>query len=162
MWRHILVVELLKRKFNITNEDSQKNYTRHIRSVIYKKDRIKEQAVEYLENWGNKFWLTTDERMKGLTSKIEGNLSASVIYDPNGKEVASVGIFVDLKEQLEMERKRPARISVAYNADVASVQSFGGIRFKAAIAVLLGALVCSVLLAIITGQSSRESNTPAK
>jgi len=36
---------------------------------------------------------------------VEGNLSASVIYDPNGKEVASVGIFVDLKEQLEMERK---------------------------------------------------------
>jgi Na+/phosphate symporter len=61
-----------------------------------------------------------------------------------------------------MERKRPARISVAYNADVASVLSVGVIRFKAAIAVLLGALVCSVLLAIITGQSSRESNTPAK
>jgi len=36
---------------------------------------------------------------------VEGNLSASIIYDANGKEVASVGIFVDLKERLEMERK---------------------------------------------------------
>ena len=63
---------------------------------------------------------------------------------------------------LEMERKRPGRISVAYYADIVSVQSFGGIRFKAAIAVLLSALVCSLLLAIIAGKSGRKSSTPAK
>ncbi|MBW2168199.1 MAG: PAS domain S-box protein [Deltaproteobacteria bacterium] len=36
---------------------------------------------------------------------VEGNLSAAIIYDAKGKEVASVGIFVDLEERLEMERK---------------------------------------------------------
>ncbi|RJQ57540.1 MAG: PAS domain S-box protein [Desulfobacteraceae bacterium] len=36
---------------------------------------------------------------------VEGNLSASIITDANGNEIASVGIFVDLKERLEMERK---------------------------------------------------------
>ena len=36
---------------------------------------------------------------------VEGNLSASIIYDANGNEVASVGIFVDLKERLDMEQK---------------------------------------------------------
>jgi two-component system NtrC family sensor kinase len=36
---------------------------------------------------------------------VEGNLSASIIYDAEGNEVASVGIFTDLKERLEMERK---------------------------------------------------------
>jgi two-component system NtrC family sensor kinase len=36
---------------------------------------------------------------------IEGNLSANIIYDDNGKEMASVGIFVDLGDQLKMERK---------------------------------------------------------
>ena len=35
---------------------------------------------------------------------IEGTLSASLIYDTKGKEVASVGSFVDLRERLEMER----------------------------------------------------------
>lgn len=64
--------------------------------------------------------------------------------------------------KLEIERKRPERISVAYYADIVSVQSFGGIRFKAAIAVLLSALVCSLLLAIIVGKSGRKSSTPAK
>lgn len=65
-------------------------------------------------------------------------------------------------KDLEMERKRPGRISVAYYADIVSVQSFGGIRFKAAIAVLLSALVCSLLLAIIAGKSGRKSSTSAK
>jgi two-component system NtrC family sensor kinase len=36
---------------------------------------------------------------------VEGNLSAAIIYDAQGKEIASVGIFVDLKVRLEMERK---------------------------------------------------------
>ena len=35
---------------------------------------------------------------------IEGNLSAAIIYDSGGKR-ATVGIFVDLKERLDMERK---------------------------------------------------------
>ncbi|MCD4715535.1 MAG: PAS domain S-box protein, partial [Desulfobacterales bacterium] len=36
---------------------------------------------------------------------VEGDLSAVIIYDVNGKEAASVGTFVDLKERLDMERK---------------------------------------------------------
>jgi len=35
---------------------------------------------------------------------IDGNLSAAIIYDANGKEIASVGSFVDLRDRLEMER----------------------------------------------------------
>jgi two-component system NtrC family sensor kinase len=35
---------------------------------------------------------------------VEGNLSAAIIYDTKGKEIASVGSFVDLRERLEMER----------------------------------------------------------
>jgi len=36
---------------------------------------------------------------------VEGNLSASIIYDSEEKEVGLVCIFTDLKERLEMERK---------------------------------------------------------
>lgn len=36
---------------------------------------------------------------------VEGNLSANIIYSDTGEEMASVGIFVDLEEQLKMERK---------------------------------------------------------
>jgi two-component system NtrC family sensor kinase len=36
---------------------------------------------------------------------VEGNFSAAITYDEEGREDASVGIFTDLKERLEMERR---------------------------------------------------------
>ena len=36
---------------------------------------------------------------------IEGDLSASIIYDDQGKEIASIGIFKDLRERLRIERE---------------------------------------------------------
>ncbi len=36
---------------------------------------------------------------------IEGDLSASLIYDEKGNEIASVGIFKDLRERLKIERE---------------------------------------------------------
>ncbi|MCF6247575.1 MAG: PAS domain S-box protein [Desulfobacula sp.] len=36
---------------------------------------------------------------------VEGNLSASLLYDDKGNEVASVGLFVDLQELLKTERE---------------------------------------------------------
>ena len=35
---------------------------------------------------------------------VEGTLSAAMVYDTKGNEIASVGSFVDLRERLEMER----------------------------------------------------------
>jgi len=37
--------------------------------------------------------------------EVEGNLSASIIYDDKGNEIASVGFFVDLGEMMEMNTK---------------------------------------------------------
>ncbi len=36
---------------------------------------------------------------------IEGDLSASIIYDEDGKEIATIGIFKDIRERLKMERE---------------------------------------------------------
>lgn len=35
---------------------------------------------------------------------VEGNFSASIIYDEKGEEMVTVGVFVDLKERLQSER----------------------------------------------------------
>ena len=37
--------------------------------------------------------------------QVEGNISAFILYDDADREIASVGIFVDLGEHLKMERK---------------------------------------------------------
>lgn len=77
LWKHIFVVELLKSKFDIRTEDSQRDCMSRLRQLLYK-DNIKEQAVDYLEKWGNKFWLTTEERMHELTKRISTSLEGSL------------------------------------------------------------------------------------
>ncbi len=37
--------------------------------------------------------------------EIEGNLTAAIIYNEDGKEIATVGVFVDLEERLALELK---------------------------------------------------------
>jgi hypothetical protein len=78
LWKHLLVVELLKSKFNIVSENSHNHFMQHVKSILYKKDRYKEQAVEYLQQWGNKFWLTTEQRVQELTERVESSLSGSI------------------------------------------------------------------------------------
>ena len=78
LWRHLLVVELLKKKFNIRDQESQNNYTRALEKLLTRRDRNKEQAVDYLSKWGNKFWLTSEERIHELVTRVEGSLKASV------------------------------------------------------------------------------------
>jgi hypothetical protein len=53
LWKHIFVVELLRAKYTINTEDSQRRTMTRLRDLLYKKDHIKDQAVEYLETWGN-------------------------------------------------------------------------------------------------------------
>lgn len=75
LWKHLIVVELLKEKFHIRDDNSHRDFMRTIKSMIEKKDRNKELALDYLEQWGNKFWLTTEQRIQELTTKVEKSLS---------------------------------------------------------------------------------------
>lgn len=50
-----------------------------------------------------KFYPITFTSING--NETEGNLSAALLYDDEGREIASVGSFVDLGERLAMERK---------------------------------------------------------
>lgn len=77
LWKHLLVVELLKKRYQITNESDAKTVMTNIRGMITR-DRSKEMAIDYLEKWGNKFWLTSETRMKELTERIEKELGATI------------------------------------------------------------------------------------
>jgi hypothetical protein len=99
LWKHIFVVELLKRKYHITSQESQKQTMIRLRELL-SKDHIKELAIDYLENWGNKFWLTTEERMHELTSRIEKSLFGSLQAGSTGLQ----GKFEGGKKLTEEEK----------------------------------------------------------
>ncbi len=60
-------------------------------------------------------------------------------------------------QQLEMERKRPARISIAYNASVAPVRNK---RIKLTAALMFGSLAAGCFLAFLIGKADRSFYAP--
>jgi hypothetical protein len=103
LWKHIVVVELLRAKYHITSEATHRTTMSRLRDILYKKDHIKEQAVEYLETWGNRFWLTTDERMKELTEKVEKSLTGTLKGSKWGLELnGEAGRTLTTEERTEV------------------------------------------------------------
>ena len=60
-------------------------------------------------------------------------------------------------EELKMERKSPARVSVAYYADIASVRDK---RVKYSAALVFGAFACGIVLAFLRDRADQSLRTP--
>jgi hypothetical protein len=80
LWRHIITVELLKLRYNITNEDKQYEFLDKIRYFLTR-NKSREKALAYLQNWGNQFWQETEYRTKEFTKKLETDLKANLKLD---------------------------------------------------------------------------------
>ena len=76
LWKHVFVVELLKRRYRITEREpiGYRNFLRD----IFERDDAKRRALEYLEQWGDKFWQDTEFRVRDFTTKLEQKLSGAI------------------------------------------------------------------------------------
>lgn len=104
LWKHLLVVELIKEKYQIKDEDSYKKFVRSISSIVCKKDRNKELALDYFQTWGNKFWQTTEQRIHELTTRVENDLSAGV-----SGSLAAITLNAEGAKKLTLEQKTEVR-----------------------------------------------------
>jgi len=77
LWRHVLAVELIKYKYKIKNEISQRSFLNSL-AQLFLRDKAKQAAVDYLRTWGEKFWNETEYRVKEVTSKLEDQLKATL------------------------------------------------------------------------------------
>lgn len=76
LWKHVFVVELLKKRYRITEKDP-KGYRSFLRE-IFERDDAKRRALDYLEQWGDKFWQDTELRVKDFTTKLEQKLAGAI------------------------------------------------------------------------------------
>lgn len=80
LWRHILTVELLRLRYEITNASKQQEFMERIHAV-FTRNAGKQRALKYLSEWGDQFWTETEYRTKEFTRKLETQLSGSVKVD---------------------------------------------------------------------------------
>jgi hypothetical protein len=90
LWRHIITVELLKLRFNITDEGGQHHFYDVIKNLI-SHDRAKDRALRYLSEWGSKFWTETEYRTTEFTKKLEDDLRGSLKVHSHAIELGAEG-----------------------------------------------------------------------
>jgi len=52
LWRHVFTVELLKAKYGIKDEKTNKSFINKFKDSIFRKDKGKQKGIEYLQQWG--------------------------------------------------------------------------------------------------------------
>lgn len=80
LWRHVLVVELLKLKKEFHDKDTA---TRWFAAVYnsFDKNPKRQAALDYLTEFNGSFWLDTEKRIRQVVDRIEESLKASMGMD---------------------------------------------------------------------------------
>ncbi len=90
LWRHILIIELVRLRYKIKNEEENDNFFRGL-IERFNRDEIKQKAISYFREWGDKFWLNTDEQLKQITRKLEDETKANLGVKYSGVDVSLSG-----------------------------------------------------------------------
>jgi len=102
LWQHTLAVELIRHKYNIDSEASKTNFIDTI-SALISGNLKKQQALKYIEEWGDKFWVDTEARIKEFTDKLETSLKSSVASKiPGLKFTADGGAMLSEEQKSEV------------------------------------------------------------
>ncbi len=102
LWKHVFIVELLKLYFG-ENASKKQNFfdsiTEKIRTKLGKTNPKKEKAIQYLKNWSNDFWASTEHRIKELEKTIQTKFT-----EETGVKVHGYIELKDKKEDAESQR----------------------------------------------------------
>jgi hypothetical protein len=71
----VLLVELIRARYNVDSPVAKQNFLENIRDRV-KRDPAKKAALEYLDEFGSKFWCETDERVREITETFEERIDA--------------------------------------------------------------------------------------
>ncbi|MGE6822308.1 P-loop ATPase, Sll1717 family [Pseudomonas soli] len=110
LWRHVLTIEFLKLRYDIKNEFESRSF---IDSLVSKlsRDVTKKKALEYFGEWGDRFWLDTDEQLRIITNKLESDTKSSI-----GTKYAGVALSLEgarkLSDEDRIEIKQRASLVV--------------------------------------------------
>lgn len=87
LWKHILVVELIKLRYN-DEVDKSIPVFEWLKNKI-KKDKRRVRAIAYLEKWGGTFWEETEHRVREIEQNLEGNFRNEFTGGINLKKIMS-------------------------------------------------------------------------
>ncbi|MGH8155089.1 MAG: P-loop ATPase, Sll1717 family [Rhodanobacteraceae bacterium] len=100
LWRHVLVVELLRKRYKLEHQSDAHGLLEQIGQWV-KFNPGRAAALEYLRHWGERFWEPTEVRAKELTTRFEDELRAGAQVDSALLNLGAHGATKLLDEQKE-------------------------------------------------------------
>ncbi|MFE4873067.1 P-loop ATPase, Sll1717 family [Streptomyces sp. NPDC056682] len=74
LWKHVLLVELIRHRYKVNSAAAKANFLTSLRDKI-KRDPGKRAALDYLEEFQDRFWVEADQRIREVTEKFEEKIS---------------------------------------------------------------------------------------
>lgn len=96
LWKHVLLVEVLRHRYRVNEPAAKQKFLDQIREKI-SRDPAKQAALDYLDEFEGRFWCEAEERVRDITDKF----------------TQTIGADASLKAG-------PARLGAAANAEISS------------------------------------------
>ncbi|MCX4423262.1 P-loop ATPase, Sll1717 family [Streptomyces mirabilis] len=74
LWKHVLLVELIRHRYKVNTPAAKATFLATLRDKI-RRDPGKQAALEYLEEFQNRFWVEADQRVREVTEKFEERIN---------------------------------------------------------------------------------------
>jgi hypothetical protein len=82
LWKHVILIEVIKHRYNIDSGDARVNFLDALRKAV-SRDSAKKLALEYLEKFDGKFWAESDERVRQITDGMEARIAGEIRASAN-------------------------------------------------------------------------------
>lgn len=122
LWKHIFTTELIKVKYNINNGNDLSRF-RQLLSGFGRVDNTKKAALDYLNQWGDRFWIDEEHRTTQLTQKLERNLELNIGADIYGKAKLGAKGLRDLTEEEKQDVVQHGQTAIVDRSQMASLDN---------------------------------------
>lgn len=77
LWKHVLCIEFIRLRWSVNNAQKSRSIFERMSEFLFQDER-KKKALNYLETWQDRFWITMDDNIKEITEHYDKELSAAL------------------------------------------------------------------------------------
>lgn len=104
LWKHVLLVEVIRRRYQVNSAAAKQNFLASLREKL-SRDSGKEAALAYLDEFEGRFWCEADERVREITDRFASKIEEAGKVGGGGKYLQG-----ELIDGSTLERSTESRI----------------------------------------------------
>jgi hypothetical protein len=102
LWKHVLLVEVIRHRYKVDSIAAKQNFLAGLYERITR-DPSKKQALDYFNDFEDKFWCETDERVKDITTRFEEKVNSEAKASFGVPSIAALGSSLGSSSAAEVE-----------------------------------------------------------